>query len=305
MSRKAEYTIVLTYRGLGLRDALMKVPIGLRAGVERLGPLAAGLVAGVIGLLVAPSRAGDGFFAAAAQVLPLLLLALVLEAGIFGGPVGRQPEPGGRVVALGYARKALELLTVAALVVGEWQAVHLLADGQETGDARLAYMAIAWGLLTIALLAVFGARPRTTVSVDWRPGPGPRWIVALGMANVYGDKEVEPIMNCLVPSGHQFYECDHAGEPLAPAGQRAPSLLVTKEVVDGEEVEFRYVGRRVRLTPGDAAVVYYSVGLRGAGSAWHRVPAILRLDHAEISNGRTEVLAWLDREKPGRVASSP
>jgi hypothetical protein len=277
----------------------------VRAGVERLVPLAVGLAAGCIGFVAAPNDAAQGLFGAIAQIVPVLLLALVLEARIFGGPVRRQPEQAdpGVAIALGYARKTLEYLTVAALVAAEWQAVHTVAIG-EGGDPRWVYASVTWALVTIAILAAVGARPRITASISWRPDAR-RWIVELGLGNVYGDKDVEPIVNFLVPKGHSIDECDQEGRFGEPPGPHSPHLLATTEAVDGEDIEFDYVGRRVVLTPGDSALTYYSVCMNDLnGDTPEPMMAILRADHAELPRGREELRAMLDPNRPGSVTSS-
>jgi hypothetical protein len=56
------------------------------ASLERTAPVVVGPLAGFAALALSPHHADDQFFSTSAQIVPVLLLGLILEARLFGSP---------------------------------------------------------------------------------------------------------------------------------------------------------------------------------------------------------------------------
>lgn len=97
------------------------------------------------------------FFSAAAQIIPVLLLVLVVEARLFG-----LAEIVRGLISKGEWGEALNevtypFFTVGAIINGEFAALHPLATGNlKDGDARTVYATLAVGLAAVCVAAFFG-----------------------------------------------------------------------------------------------------------------------------------------------------
>lgn len=112
--------------GLGLAFTLMAVLVGamgearLRHLVERTLPAITPTVFIVVGLtgdLLKAGPGGQAFYAAAAQVLPVLIVGLTIEAGIFANHTHR------------FSDTRVSLLSMFLLGIGEVAALRALARG--------------------------------------------------------------------------------------------------------------------------------------------------------------------------------
>lgn len=144
-------------------------------------PLAVGLVSSIafiVAIGIGPDSGSAEFYASASQVIPLLLLVLAVEIGLFHlTPVppeyrdsslpraighmfpkgGMYTGPAGPVYSTALWNRLGPVLVLAMLIAGELVALARLtgaSEGKET--AGVVYGAIAAGLTAIALVAVFG-----------------------------------------------------------------------------------------------------------------------------------------------------
>lgn len=125
------------------------------------------------------------FYVAAAQLIPLLLLALVFEAGYFGAyPGARRVSP-----APSHLESAVRAITAIALVVGELVALIVLLEGSAT-SRRQVFVAAAMAIGAAGIifpLVVLGAR-ETAASPRLRRvrGAFPYLVLALLVAGIAG-----------------------------------------------------------------------------------------------------------------------
>jgi len=146
----------------------------------RFWPAVAPLLGFCLAAITSPQEATNGFYTTAAQIIPVLLLVLAVELGFFrfrlaapeqlrmsrGGrlPTARDVEAGMESAELAVSiRSLVALATLLALTVGEFVALHPVAQGDEsTGNPRVVYGALAAGVAAIAALAVLGDRGHAT-----------------------------------------------------------------------------------------------------------------------------------------------
>jgi hypothetical protein len=278
-----------------IRGAWDRVSPARRAAVERAAPVILGVFAGGLAAVCAPDSAGDGFFSTAAQVLPVLLLALAIEARVVGRGVRRQPDPDITALRVEWARRLAEAGTVLALLVAEWKAFDAIVDEGSSHDPALVALGLAWGFVIVGVLAFVGARPRVEVSMDSQP-KGTVVILEVGMGNVYGDRDVRPLMNLLVPGGHEIHPCDRDGN-LEPRADANFKVLRTPELIEGE-APWDYPAERVLLSAGDAVLRHYSVAHLSKPS----FPVVLRLDHVDLPGGRVQRRHVVSPEEEGSGA---
>lgn len=156
---------------------------GIGSGGASLGPVwLVGLVALIVGLVLAPDEASKEFYSAVAGVIPVLLLTLAVQARFFELPtwsevrerfeLSRKP---GEHWLLHYLRVWADtfvgakarwrfverilfgLALLALLVIGEFAALHPLAEGQpRAGNPQLVYAALTAGFAMVAALSLLG-----------------------------------------------------------------------------------------------------------------------------------------------------
>lgn len=125
------------------------------------------LLAGIaLGQRLAPSHGSEAFYSAAAQVIPVLLLVLALEARLFRL---RAPSwPAGLRSA--FIEAAVLGVTLLFFVLGEVRALGALGGEHARLHARehagdedpsTVYTAVLLGMLMIGFIAVFGLPRRT------------------------------------------------------------------------------------------------------------------------------------------------
>jgi hypothetical protein len=125
---------------------------------------------------LSPSEATREFYATAAQIIPVLLLVLAVELRFFRLPHGTfraaaramfKPPPPSRsrrsrmrldsTAMAEFMGAMFGLWTLSVLIIGEFVALHPIAQGDEdAGSPRAVYGAIAAGLAAVAVLAVIG-----------------------------------------------------------------------------------------------------------------------------------------------------
>jgi hypothetical protein len=143
----------------------------------------------VVGYFASPAEATADFYAAAAQIIPVLLLVLAVELRFFrvraedlpstryvtarnlARTLRSLPESAAAIAddvdraeqdavasAVGrLVRTVIAVTTLLSLTVGQFTALHPLAQGDaDAGNPRWVYMAIGSGLGAIATLALLG-----------------------------------------------------------------------------------------------------------------------------------------------------
>jgi hypothetical protein len=265
------------------------VQLPIRASLERAAPVGAGLVAGVAGFVVAPDHADGGFFSTSAQVVPVLLLALALEARLFGSPRRVLASVASR--RLENTRRWLELATLAVLIVAEAQSLWVIRHTHGGGDPAWTVVGLAWGFVAIAAIAVFGTgKPRVTADIVKFSEAEDEIVVQIGLSNEFGDRAVRPLVQFLFGPGAEV-----AGKNPATGATFDANLWLTApvDVPDHHTVQCRYAARRIELTPGDVQLTYFSLTMQA-----ERVLVLVRADSAELDGGRVEAAAFVRRGDP-------
>ena len=142
-----------------------------------LGPLIGTAAAGVLtGFVLAPDEASKEFYSTVAEVIPVLLLTLAVQARIFQLPTGREllaavastssrdsqdllayTEELAQSTRLLIERTVLGVGLLGLLVAAEFAALHPLATGKpDDGNPEIIYVALATGFLMLAGLAMLG-----------------------------------------------------------------------------------------------------------------------------------------------------
>jgi hypothetical protein len=270
-----------------------RAEVALRAAGERIAPTAFGAVTGVIaGLAMPRTTEGVQYFGVVAQILPVLLLALAIEARLFGGRARRNvnDERNDRrhycagTMELG-RQHFLNLGTVLVLLLAEVVGlIQLSSNHPGTHQVWLQNAALVWGFATVAALAFIGqGAPRLIASLEMKPHTDTSVVVQAVASNEYGDKDVSPLLNFLVPNGVSIDACDANGNPIAePTGLR---ILHTHEELAGVS-DWKYPSRRLLVSAGDATVDYFLLEGLVSGRAY---PLVLRYDHVELPKGRVQV----------------
>jgi hypothetical protein len=272
-----------------------RAEVALRAAGTRLAPTAAGALAGVAAVIAMPhTTEGTDYFSVVVQVLPVLLLALAIETRAFGGRARRNLDDE-RSDPRHYCAGTMELgrqiflnpATVLVLLAAEMLGIdQLVGSDGETHEIWLQNAALGWGFTTVAVLALIGqGAPRLTATLETKLQYSDNaMVVELGASNEYGDKDVAPVMNFLVPNGVTIHVCDVNGNK---DGKRSDAMQVlhTSEKIAGIG-DWNYPSRRVHVSAGDAAIEHLLLGGLVAGRTY---PLVLRYDHIELPNGRVEV----------------
>jgi hypothetical protein len=263
-----------------------RVKLATRASLQRLGPVTAGAVAGLAAFHYAPDHATSAFFSTTAQVVPVLLLALAIEARLFGSSRRALVEHDA-ARRLERVRQVIEVGTVLALLAAEGQALWILRD-ERGADPWLAWIGLTWGFVTIAWIAVRGAgmaRVTADLKIVGETPKGP--ILEVGVSNEFGDHDLQPLMNVMFgPGAHVFRTQQHTAAP-----GRAGLALSAPVTTRGTTIPCRYSSDRPLLTAGDAYVRYYRLDMTA-----DEVLVVLRLDHVELDRGRIERAAYVRRD---------
>jgi hypothetical protein len=232
------------------------------------------------------------FFSATAQIVPILLLALAIDARFFASvPRARHGDVAAQRIEM--VHRLLEGATVLVLLAAEIQSLADLrnADG---GDPWLTVSGISWGFAAIAAIAFRGTgRARVNASleiageVDIAGESQPGIILRLGASNEFGDRELEPLLNTLIGPGVDVYDWNHAEQKV---GKKYEFPLSAPVVIDGKTVECLYADQRVALSAGDVAVSHVLLRMRA-----DEVLVVMRLDHVEFMGGRVERAAFVRR----------
>ncbi len=139
-----------------------------RVALREAGPLLVGVLAGGLALLTAPRHAAQPFYSAAAPVIPLLLLALGMEARVLGVAQAVRPDSRRSRASLGAIRLPVARLlragnaiwVVLFLSTGEFHALSVLASGDYGRESpKIEFAAVAFALAVIATLALRPAEP--------------------------------------------------------------------------------------------------------------------------------------------------
>lgn len=197
-----------------------RAEVALSAARTRLAPPLFGLLAGVAaGAAMPRTTEGTGYFGVVVQVLPVLLLALAIEARAFSSRARVDADEGteGPRFDAGTMEMARQVLlnpaTVVVLIAAEIEGfVRLSGDDSGTHQIWLQNAALVWGFTTVAALALIGqGAPRLIATLESRLYDDSSIVVEVGASNEYGDKDISPVMNFLVPDFISIHVCDVNG----------------------------------------------------------------------------------------------
>lgn len=186
------------------------------AARARLIPPLVAALASIVAYFVAPSSATSSFFSTAAQIAPVPLLALAIEAKVLdrarlhGSDFARNLE---------WARRIADGLTLAVVILGGCFALSKLAEqGEMLSGANWVAASLVWGFVAVAALAVTGApEPRLIATVDTEfDATSGESHVRLGVGNEYGDTSVVLRLNFLLPPEHRVDKFDVAEAKYRP-----------------------------------------------------------------------------------------
>ena len=264
--------------------------VARRAAWERVGPLLLGPIFGIPAFFCGPSDGDSDFFAAAAQVVPVLLLALAVEARVLS--LGLRWTDDRVSNALELTRLALTGATVAGLGVACLLSLSALEDSGASSEFVFGAVAWAVGAITGYALLGLGSRPRVTLRLVWRQTPGPpnTGILRVGMGNRFGERDIEPILTVLIPKGLSIARCDQDGQALPVT--TPPIFLETPEAIEGDSGPWIYPTKRVLLSAGDSTLAFFRIGGMTPDKRY-RVHA--RLDHIDLPGreGRLHESIWI------------
>ena len=157
-------------------------------------------------------------------------------------------------------RQFLNAGTVLVLIAAEIHGlVQLSADAPGTHQVWVENAALAWGFTTVAVLAFVGrGAPRVIGTLRTKPHTDTSVVVEAGGSNEYGDKDVAPVLNLLVPNGVSILACDANGNR---SRERTLDLqiLQTEENIAGVR-SWNYPAERVLVSAGDATVRHFLLG---------------------------------------------
>ncbi len=231
--------------------------------------------------------AGDNFFSVIAQIIPVMLLALAIEANVFRS-VPRARRGTAFAVKTGAFQRLLEGGTILVLLAAEVQALAVIQDRSAGCDPTLSNVAIAWGFATIGAIAWRGTgRARPTIDIEAVSENADGILVRIGIGNVFGDRPIDVELNTLLGPNVRAFDSDS----VATRGKELPLPLSASVEVDGRSITCRYSGVPLRLAAGDAGVSYTLLKLGGPEAI-----VVVRLDHVDLPDGRVELAAWV---RPG------
>jgi hypothetical protein len=271
-----------------------RAEVALRAAGTRLAPTALGFVAGVVaGAALPHTTEGVQYFGIVAQIVPVLLLALAIEARAFGGRARRNLVDE-RNDKRHYCAGAMEMGrqyflnagTVFVLIAAEVQALAELASNDAgTHHVWLQNAALAWGFTTVAALAFVGqGAPRVIAALETKRHDNTSVVVEAGASNEYGDQDVSPLLNFLVPRGVRIDACDANGNRNRER-TIALQVLHTHEEIAGIS-DWHFPSERVLVSAGDATLRHFLLRDLAPG---HAYPLVLRYDHVDLPSGRVQV----------------
>jgi hypothetical protein len=264
--------------------------------LARTGPLFLGALAGLAAAVIAPCSATDSFFSTSAQVLPVALLAVVVELRVFGSPIRHFTDE--QLITLGAWLRSVEVIRVPlavlialAMLVGQWYALRALHGA--AGNPKFTYSALASGFIAVGAIAVLGmprARATAALKAIAYPNNPAALIIEAGMANEFGDRDVEVVMNLLFPEDASIFKSRQNGGYI-----EHPQTLTTDERLRPFPPRWTYVFQRVRISAGAAQVTYYV--LSGVPPGRHRL--LLRVGNQELTRGGPEVDLWISSGPDG------
>jgi hypothetical protein len=133
-----------------------------------LGPILVGIVVGLIYATTAPHSASGDFYSAASQVIPVLMLALIIESRVFTAPLrSALPPPRRKLGPIAqrfdpYFFPVIVGCTVALMGLGELSALATLGSTDyRTADPFEGYFTVGFGAGTIATLPFWNVPPQT------------------------------------------------------------------------------------------------------------------------------------------------
>lgn len=263
--------------------------VAFNASLRRSSPAFFGTIAGVGGLILAPCHSPDSFFQIAAQVIPVFLLALIFDSTAFGiGVRANRDTPD--ALLLESVRRPLEYLGLAVLILGEADALKHISDPfQAGGNPRVVALALGWGLVQVCVLAIIGRRrPAINLSMRILPNPGTDLhVIELGMGNMFGDEDVSPLVNFMVPADVELLDVDAAGAATGPAAVLPAPTERLKSA--GELVGCKYTYPTIELRAGQSVMHYYLARMTAPP-----VQVQLKLSHARLPRGAVVGLVEFD-----------
>lgn len=143
---------------------------------QAMGPILVGLVVGFAFWLTAPDHASPEFYSTASQIIPVLMLALIIEGRVFatalGSPLPPPKRPFGRIGRRldPYTVPILVGLVVALIGIGELSALGTVGDARyRTTDPSPIYFVLGFGFGAVAAIPLWRlpkVRPDTQPEQD-------------------------------------------------------------------------------------------------------------------------------------------
>lgn len=256
-----------------------------REFVRAIGPVAAGLFVGLLVTTAWLALDSAELIGADAviQVIPVLLIAVILEGGVVAFPrLTRRPRKvlyeflfGTFVIVL--------LLAIGAAIV-DWQGNPRAAQAMQLVAVTAGSVTVAGGFLFHSL----GSLLPLEISVVERDSD--RIVFTVGASNRYRARNITPLLNVLVPAGSTFGECDSRGRWIDPGPD---ALLHTEESIRdcASPTKWTYASKEFGISAGDNRIGYFR--LHPPAESPDPIPVVARADHQDLKSGRQQTIAFL------------
>lgn len=256
-----------------------------REFLRAIGPVATGLGFAVLATITwfavdpGPLIAAD----AVIQVIPVLLIAVILEGGIVAFPrLTRRPRK--IIYGLLFGIFILLLLGAIGAALVDWPCEPSAPEAVQLAAVTAGSVTVASGFLFQSLGSLFPLEI-TVVERDVD-----KIIFTVGASNRYRSKNISPLLNVLVPEGSTIGECDPRGQWIDPGPEAS---LHTKESFDscGNLTKWTYASREFGVSAGDNRIGYFR--LHPPADATDPIPVVARADHQDLKSGRQQIIEFL------------
>lgn len=243
--------------------------------------IAGTILVAVANVVLGPWEVVNG--AVVAQIIPVLLIAVILEGGVRSPP--RQTRTGLKALYfVAFLLFVLTLLAGAAVSIVKTDLCQEIVDG-----IRLAE--ISAGLFTVSsgvFLRAIGAVLLLKIELLTRTPDGV--VLRLGGSNQFRATDAHVSLNVLVPEGYRLFESDRLGRSISHK-----DMLDTPEVIDKEGFRdvtlWNYTWRdEWGISAGDHRLAYFHVK-RQVGTPTAPLYVVVRADSEDLKGSRQQVAA--------------
>lgn len=257
--------------------------------LRAVAPLVAAAVGALLVRVNAFGQLDSNSYATLATIIPVILVALAIDARM--RPIPRS-APRWLIATHGMYVLFFFLLLTGGEIVSLVQAF-----GTEPGGSSLNWIpfgAVVGGFLAIGVNFVIrdlGTHVPIHAALCGIGEDKSNWLflLRLGFSNEHATRNVEPLLNFLVPEEVTLNLCDRSGDP--PDDPADVILETHDETLPGVQ-EWRYASRQLGISGGDSLVLYYRLEVSKI-TTMRKMPIIVRIDDQSIRRGREQLVAEL------------